>query len=850
MSAQNSTASDIEGTKLTKDLIIEVLEGSCAIKSAGSSDREMICERMTFNQLYGYSERKRKDRSQNVKGPSLKIEAYKGGERFFFNFASNERTEGRRHKGYIQFFPPRRANTPLERLECVVDCTCKDFRYRWAWAVKQRGSSVVGQNSFNQAWNRAPRRTNPSATPGLCIARGERVSTSRGLLPIEDVVVGDSVWTLDGWKKVLASERTGIRNTVNLIARSGRKIALTPEHPVYAFDETTGFSWIQAKDLTGRHQLVVPVPDDIDDRPRVIEVKSFNSEGVPGMGSTLEYQARQVRLEDTMAEILGYMVSEGSETLFCNTDSRLLDDFESKWKKTFGDRSVHRAASGSFVGAHGSRILLTAGYVPGAFSKEVPEWIFRSSKKTMIAFLRGAYAGDGNFHQTQSTYASVSEKLARGIHLLLDTLGVRATIDCYSAGIKGTPCWFVRTTNSSDTPKLYGMLNPIRGYSALPDGTASHGYHEHVATNIKRLFENVIARSFEPSNDHTLIPLNQVRQYLPWCTCSYGSVAEKLRENGKIVQYVRTRKSGKPNAFAKVSDICEAMREWRALDIARNISFKKNNGSRRYRAWIEEPLEAVRDRCPPAYDHLKTLVRKDVSFDAVDAVVPGDEVSVYDLKVEDAEHFVVNGVVVHNCKHLLALKRYIHGLYTHFESDKPNDGRYLDRMIRAANRQVISSDTGKPVSSADQWTSAARGHAAAKPSQPAKPAPKKPAPAPLPTPTTIKPGQVDPRRRQRESLDRVVMGMTPSAPERNRLLQEVEELEAELQQDQKVPPPADGPATPPELAQGEDLVSLVRSIRDMIAKLVGGDELSPPSAPEAPKKEEPAIPADAQKLSN
>lgn len=359
----------IEGAKLSQELIIETIENGQKVGAQAPGSTRMLCERMTFNQLYGYSERKRKDRSQNVKGPSLKLEAFKGGERAWFSFSSLERTEGKRHKGYIQFFPPRRANTPLERLECIVDCTCKDFRYRWAWAVKQRGSSVVGQNSFNQAWNRAPRRTNPSATPGIC-------------------------------------------------------------------------------------------------------------------------------------------------------------------------------------------------------------------------------------------------------------------------------------------------------------------------------------------------------------------------------------------------------------------------------------------------------------------------------------------------KHLLALKRYIHGLYTHFESDKPNDGRYLDRMIRAANRQVISSDTGKPVSSADQWTSAARGHAAAKPSQPAKPAPKKPAPAPLPTPTTIKPGQVDPRRRQRESLDRVVMGMTPSAPERNRLLQEVEELEAELQQDQKVPPPADGPATPPELAQGEDLVSLVRSIRDMIAKLVGGDELSPPSAPEAPKKEEPAIPADAQKLSN
>ena len=45
---------------------------------------------------------------------------------------------------------------------------CPDFRYRWAWANKQRQSSVVGPQSLNQAWNKAPRKTNPKGAPGLC----------------------------------------------------------------------------------------------------------------------------------------------------------------------------------------------------------------------------------------------------------------------------------------------------------------------------------------------------------------------------------------------------------------------------------------------------------------------------------------------------------------------------------------------------------------------------------------------------------------------------------------------------------------------------------------------------------
>lgn len=45
---------------------------------------------------------------------------------------------------------------------------CADFRYTWAWVNKQRGSSRVGPNSLNQAWNKAPRIKNPWNRPGLC----------------------------------------------------------------------------------------------------------------------------------------------------------------------------------------------------------------------------------------------------------------------------------------------------------------------------------------------------------------------------------------------------------------------------------------------------------------------------------------------------------------------------------------------------------------------------------------------------------------------------------------------------------------------------------------------------------
>lgn len=130
-----------------------------------------LTERLTFDRLFRISEPKRVYRSFTVRGPPLEIDSYQDVVYYIFNFKANPSTTGLRHRGYVKFFKPRNKNPkniPLQHLECLVDCTCPDFRYRWAWANKQRQSSVVGPSSLNQAWNKAPRKTNPKGEPGLC----------------------------------------------------------------------------------------------------------------------------------------------------------------------------------------------------------------------------------------------------------------------------------------------------------------------------------------------------------------------------------------------------------------------------------------------------------------------------------------------------------------------------------------------------------------------------------------------------------------------------------------------------------------------------------------------------------
>jgi hypothetical protein len=138
-----------------------------------------IFERLTYDQLYRMSEPKRKVRALTVKGPPLKIETSQDANYWAFNFKANPSTTGLRHHGYIKYIRPP-SPRPLSNVECVLDCDCHDFKFRYAWAVKQRQSSTVGPQSMNQAHNRAPRITNPEGRPGLC----------KHLLALKDYIYG------------------------------------------------------------------------------------------------------------------------------------------------------------------------------------------------------------------------------------------------------------------------------------------------------------------------------------------------------------------------------------------------------------------------------------------------------------------------------------------------------------------------------------------------------------------------------------------------------------------------------------------------------------------------------------
>jgi RHS repeat-associated protein len=95
-----------------------------------------------------------------------------------------------------------------------------------------------------------------------CFAAGTLVRTERGLVPIEQVKVGDRVWSRDertgeeGFESVLQTFVTPDKPTIRLDVRTGDRVEMlevTPNHPFWV----DGHGWVAASQLLGSDPIVL-----------------------------------------------------------------------------------------------------------------------------------------------------------------------------------------------------------------------------------------------------------------------------------------------------------------------------------------------------------------------------------------------------------------------------------------------------------------------------------------------------------------------------------------------------------------------------------------------------------------
>jgi len=110
------------------------------------------------------------DRSKNVRVRSIPVSAESGLEQWNFRYKSDKLTgnPGDPLEGHIIFLKGEiDRNDDAVKLECKVDCSCPDYKYKFAYNNYAKGASDIGPDSLNNAINRRPKQAYDIGE-GLC----------------------------------------------------------------------------------------------------------------------------------------------------------------------------------------------------------------------------------------------------------------------------------------------------------------------------------------------------------------------------------------------------------------------------------------------------------------------------------------------------------------------------------------------------------------------------------------------------------------------------------------------------------------------------------------------------------
>lgn len=251
---------------------------------------------------------------------------------------------------------------------------------------------------------------------GKCCRAGTKVMMADGTwMPIEDVEVGEKVMATDeegnlNPEPVSAHIGEGEKELIHIETRGGKKVEVTPEHPLLTFD-----GWTEAGDISPDDYLAIPrtAPEGGENpltEDELILLAAWIAEGSKTTGS---YQFHN-QDPDFVSK-----VGDAADSLGWDMNPVANNDI------TYGISNGGSQSEGPipFLREQGL-------YKCGSAGLHVPDDVFRCDNGRVRTFLRVLFAGDGdiNTHSRGIYYTSKSEELARDVHRLLLRFGVTSNV--------------------------------------------------------------------------------------------------------------------------------------------------------------------------------------------------------------------------------------------------------------------------------------------------------------------------------------------------------------------------------------------------------------------------------------
>lgn len=286
-----------------------------------------------------------------------------------------------------------------------------------------------------------------------CIVEGQKVVTGRGVIAIENVVVGDSVLTHEGsWKSVTKTYTRFHRDAITEISymRYSEPLTVTHDHRVLVQRGAMGkLEWAEASTVLPRDFLVFPkqqhtaaidtvsLPEELKLYPERNQITQVNGRYSPlpdaiELSSELLYMFGWYIAEGCTSTIEG----KGSFVSFSGHEKEesILKGFQLLFEEEFGINSTIYSKQNSKaieLRAYSKELALWFAdwFGKGAHSKKIPQQLLQLPLEQAERLFFGYVDGDGYARGNQIEWVTVSETLALQIALLSRTLG-------YSPGLR------------------------------------------------------------------------------------------------------------------------------------------------------------------------------------------------------------------------------------------------------------------------------------------------------------------------------------------------------------------------------------------------------------------------------
>ena len=403
--------------------------------------------------------------------------------------------------------------------------------------------------------------------------------------------------------------KTGRKKLYALKTRTGREIIASGNHPFLTITEK-GAEWLPLKKLN--HKSYICLPNKLDmkithdlDEDKIKVLAHLIAEGKLGdkAGSPAYSQDKKQNphVREDYEKSLKNLFPDGKITSYGETDVKIV--FYDR-KTNFGTTNKLRLFIREF-GLDGKK----------SNNKFIPDIIFNLREEKIALFLRILFSCDGSIYikknkkrkneQTIIEYCSISNKLIKGVSLLLNRLGIQHTISSKKFRDNPNYSWNIYIYNQKNIKifiKKVGFIGRKQDLALKIYGQ----YEDHKFTNIDKVPR--VIREYLKNKGYGW---NQLDRFLNY------EVIEELRKKIGFKKIRKDKSIKTPFVFGQLK-----------IDFLRQHIRTINN-------YIKD-------------DMLSFICSEGLIWDKIKSIEYLKEDDTYDLEVQKYNNFISDGIIVHN----------------------------------------------------------------------------------------------------------------------------------------------------------------------------------------------------------